>query len=153
MIDGLRGKSAVLLAALAVGTSADPVDLVGQDVGAPSALRDAVEAAEISFAATMAERDFEAFLAHISAEAVFFAGERPLRGREAVAEGWRGFFEGPNAPFAWRPDLVEVLPSGDLALSTGPVMNGAGEVIGRFNSIWRLDADGRWRVVFDKGCP
>jgi hypothetical protein len=26
-------------------------------------------------------------------------------------------------------------------------------VIARFNSIWRLEAPGRWRVIFDNGSP
>jgi ketosteroid isomerase-like protein len=30
-------------------------------------------------------------------------------------------------------------------------MGPAGEEVGRFNSTWRKDADGQWRVVFDKG--
>jgi ketosteroid isomerase-like protein len=25
--------------------------------------------------------------------------------------------------------------------------------VGTFNSVWRLEADGKWRIVFDKGCP
>jgi ketosteroid isomerase-like protein len=58
-----------------------------------------------------------------------------------------------TAPFSWRPETVEVLESGTLALSSGPVFDAAGQPIGAFNSIWRLEADGRWRVVFDKGCP
>lgn len=29
----------------------------------------------------------------------------------------------------------------------------APERIGTNNSIWRLEADGRWHVIFDKGCP
>ena len=86
-------------------------------------------------------------------EGVFFAGDVPLRGREAVVEGWARFFDGPEAPFSWHPDLVEVLASGDLALSSGPVLDPTGQVVGRFNSIWRKEADGAWRVVFDKGCP
>ena len=48
-------------------------------------------------------------------------------------------------------DVVEVLESGNLALSSGPVRNASGEEVGRFNSIWRKEADGTWRVVFDKG--
>jgi len=48
--------------------------------------------------------------------------------------------------------VVEVLDSGDLALSSGPVVSPAGETVGRFNSVWRKDPDGRWLVVFDKGC-
>lgn len=51
----------------------------------------------------------------------------------------------------WHPDVVEVLDSGELALSSGPVRLASGAEAGRFNSIWRKDADGQWRVVFDKG--
>jgi len=99
----------------------------------------------------MADRDLDAFLTFISPEAVFFNGNEALRGREAIAEGWAPFFEGPEAPFSWHPDVVEVLESGRLALSSGPVRAPSGEEGGRFNSIWRKDADGQWMVVFDKG--
>lgn len=110
-----------------------------------------VEAREIAFAKTMADRDLEAFLTFISLEAVFFAGNEPLRGLDAIAEGWAPFFDGEDAPFSWHPDVVEVLDSGRLALSSGPVRSSSGEEAGRFNSIWRKGADGQWRVVFDKG--
>jgi ketosteroid isomerase-like protein len=46
-----------------------------------------------------------------------------------------------------------VLASGTLALSSGPVYDPDGKRAGTFNSTWRKEADGRWRVVFDKGCP
>lgn len=110
-----------------------------------------VRAREIAFAKTMADRDFDAFGRFISEEAVFFNGNTPLRGKEAVLQGWRRFFEGARAPFSWQPDVVVVLESGTLALSSGPVTGPTGEAAGRFNSIWRLDPDGVWRVVFDKG--
>ena len=57
------------------------------------------------------------------------------------------------APFSWNPEIVEVLESGTMALSSGPVRDPTGRQIGTFNSIWRHDPDGHWRVVFDKGCP
>ena len=66
---------------------------------------------------------------------------------------WQAFFDGPSGPFSWEPDQVEVLESGDLALSTGLVKNADGVVTARFNSIWQRQADGRWLVVFDKGGP
>ncbi len=131
-----------------------PGGLAAQDPGGPtSALAAEVEAREIAFAKTMADRDFASFMTFVSDDAVFFAGDVPLRGREAVGQGWEAFFNGPDAPFSWHPDLVEVLESGDLALSTGPVLDASGETVGRFNSIWRRASDGRWLVVFDKGCP
>jgi len=110
-----------------------------------------VEAREIAFAKTMADRDLDAFSTFISPEAVFFNGNEPLRGREAIVQGWAPLFEAADAPFSWHPDVVEVLDSGSLAISSGPVFGADGEESGRFNSIWRRDADGQWRVVFDKG--
>jgi hypothetical protein len=32
------------------------------------------------------------------------------------------------------------------------VFDPKGERVGTFNSIWRRDGDGKWKVVFDKGC-
>ncbi len=100
----------------------------------------------------MADRDLEAFKTYLSDEAVFFTSvTTPLRGAPAVVEAWARYFEGPAAPFSWSPDVVVVLDSGALALSSGTVRNREGELTGRFNTIWRLESDGQWRVVFDKG--
>jgi ketosteroid isomerase-like protein len=118
-----------------------------------ASLQRQVMESERGFARTMAERDHAAFTSFLSEEAVFFSGEMPVRGKQGVAADWRRFFEGPAAPFSWEPDRVEVIESGSLALSTGPVYDSAGKVIGRFNSIWRREAPGEWRVVFDKGSP
>jgi ketosteroid isomerase-like protein len=112
-----------------------------------------VFAAERAFARSMADRDFAAFGRYVAEDSVFFGGSTALRGREAVLAAWRGFFEGPTAPFSWDPDQVEVLASGNLALSTGLVKNPEGVVTARFNSIWQRQPDGRWLVVFDKGGP
>jgi len=116
------------------------------------ALAREVFAAESSFAGSMAARDSAAFASHIAPDAVFFGRSEPLRGKAAVVAGWRAFFERPEAPFSWAPETVEVLQSGTLALSSGPVRDPAGRQIGTFNSIWRRELDGKWRVVFDKGC-
>ena len=106
----------------------------------------------------MADRDHAAFASFISEEAVFISGGKPVRGKPAITAEWKKFYESPRAPFSWKPDLVEVLPSGKLAYSTGPVSNPDGKVFARFNSTWRLEAPGVWRVVFDSGsevcnCP
>lgn len=111
-----------------------------------------VRETEIAFAATMADRDHEAFASFLAEETIFFAGDTPLRGKAAVAEAWQPFYEGAEAPFSWEPEVVEVLDSGALALSSGPVRNAQGERIAIYHSIWRLEAPGTWRIVFDKGC-
>jgi ketosteroid isomerase-like protein len=116
------------------------------------ALEAKVRAREAAFAKTMADRDHSAFATFVSEEAVFL-GRTALRGRSAVAAGWKAYFEGAKAPFSWAPDRVEVLSSGTLALSTGPVLDPDGRRAGTFTSTWRLEKDGEWRVVLDSGCP
>jgi uncharacterized protein (TIGR02246 family) len=115
-------------------------------------LKKQVADTERAFAATMKARDHAAFTSFLADEAVFFSGPGSvLRGREAVANAWRKFYDGDKAPFSWEPEEVEVVDSGTLAYSGGPVFDATGKRIGRFNSIWRLEAPGRWRVVFDRG--
>ena len=91
-------------------------------------------------------------LRHIRGEeAVVDSGPAPLRGRQAVVDAWKRFYTSPTPPFAWEPDAVEALASGTLALSTGPVRDPEGKVVARFIAIWRLESDGAWRVVIDRG--
>ena len=114
-------------------------------------LRQQVEDTERAFASTMSERDHDAFTSFLSDETVFFSGETPLRGKQQVADAWKPYFQEPGAPFSWEPQMVVVLDSGTLALSTGPVRDPDGKQVATFNSVWRLDPDGTWQIIFDKG--
>jgi ketosteroid isomerase-like protein len=111
-----------------------------------------VRLTERAFAKSMADRDFQAFVSRLSTDAIFFDDAKTLHGRNEVANAWKPYFSQPKAPFAWAPDHVEVLASGDLALSTGPVTVGD-RTVARFNSIWRREGPHTWRIVFDKGEP
>jgi ketosteroid isomerase-like protein len=112
-----------------------------------------VRATETAFAKTMADRDHAAFAAFLSEEAVFMSGKMTLRGKQQVAAAWKTLYEGPQAPFSWKPEHVEVLDSGTLGFSSGPIHDPEGKRIGTFHSIWRREASGDWRIVFDRGCP
>jgi ketosteroid isomerase-like protein len=134
----------VLFAALA-GYCAD---VCAQSTGS---IKEQVIATERAFAKSMADRDQPEFARFISAEAVFFSGDNARRGKSKIVAAWLNYFNGPQAPFSWEPSIVEVLDSGKLALSSGPVRDPAGKLIGTFTSIWRLEAPNTWRIVFDKG--
>lgn len=141
-------RAAVLtlaLAAIAVVPAAQAQDR--------AALTRQVFVAESAFAASMAQRDFAAFGTFVADDALFFPRQGVLRGKPAVLEAWRRYFDGAEAPFSWRPETVEVLDNGTLALTAGPVFDPGGRLVGTFSSIWRREADGRWRVLFDRGCP
>lgn len=134
-----------LLVAFASSLAAQQADL--------SPVAREVWAAETAFAKTMADRDHAGFATFVAEEGVFMSETSTFRGRAQVAAGWKRFYDGPQAPFSWSPERVEVLDSGTLALSTGPVFDPKGNRIGTFISTWRREADGKWRVIFDKGCP
>lgn len=112
-----------------------------------------LRAAEEAFARTMADRDLQAFGTFLADEAVFFGTNGEIRGKTAVVEAWRPFFDSPTAPFSWRPTSATVLESGGLGLTSGPVLGPDRRQLGTFNTVWRRDPDGTWRVVFDRGCP
>ena len=115
------------------------------------ALVEQVRQVETDFARTMADRDLAAFANLLSEEAVFLSGATSLRGKTRVVEAWQRYFDGAVAPFSWHPQTVEVLESGKLALSTGPVRRADGTQVAVFTSIWRQEAPGVWRIVFDRG--
>lgn len=130
--------------------SATPhVDRVAPDL---AALRQQVVDTETAFAKTMADRDFAAFQSFLAEDTLWFGGKGPLRGKAAVVESWKRFYDGPKAPFSWKPARVEVQDSGELALSSGPVFDPDGKPVGEFNSVWRREPSGAWRIIFDKGC-
>lgn len=114
-------------------------------------LKKQVMDAERAFAATMKARDIDGFARFLADEAIFLSAQGNMRGKSAVVKGWRPFYAGAQPPFSWEPEEVEVVESGTLAYSGGPVFDAAGKRIGRFNSIWRLKAPGQWEVVFDRG--
>ncbi|MEO7338616.1 MAG: nuclear transport factor 2 family protein [Caldimonas sp.] len=141
----LRRGAVGTVACLVLGAARAEPDL--------AALTREVEGTERAFAKTMADRDHAAFTRFLSEQAVFNPGPKALRGKAAVAAAWKRFFDAKVAPFSWEPDQVEVTADGTLAHSSGPVRDPSGQPFARFNSVWRLEAPGTWRIVFDKGQP
>lgn len=139
----------VFAVAVCLGTTASLA--AGEEAGV-SGREAELREAETAFAKTMADRDHAAFASFLAEDAIF-SGESVHRGREAVAAAWAGLFKGEKAPFSWKPEFVAVLNSGDLGTTQGPVFDPEGKRVGTFNSVWRREADGKWRIIFDRGCP
>ncbi|RZJ13457.1 MAG: DUF4440 domain-containing protein [Rubrivivax sp.] len=110
-----------------------------------------VRTTEIAFAAAFAARDAVAFRRFLAPDTLWMSGKDPLGGPDAVMQAWQGWLASPKPPFSWTPELVLVLPSGDLARSTGPVLDSDGKLAARFQSVWRRKPAGGWEIVFDYG--
>jgi ketosteroid isomerase-like protein len=125
-----------------------------------SALADArhdVQCREIGFSKSVEIQDAKLFRSFIDPDARF-VGNSVSKGVDAIAERWSVFLETGGPAIKWRPQFVEVLEDGKLALTRGPyrmiAVDEDGKAIeywGTFNSVWRLGDDDQWRVIFDAG--
>jgi ketosteroid isomerase-like protein len=150
----MRRSISIILVAAALTLALGLSEVVTAGEGPVSAdLAAELRATEEAFAKTMADRDHAAFTSFLAEETVFFGGQGEIRGREAVAAAWKPLYETPGAPFSWKPESATVLDSGTLGLTSGPIFTPDGSRVGTFNSVWRREPDGNWKVVFDRGCP
>ena len=139
-------RLSILMACLAAGSAS--ADLV-----------DDVRCREIAFAHSVENHDMAAFRTFIDPDARFVSNT-VTRGVDEIATAWQVFFADDGPSIRWRPQFVEVLEDGRLALTRGPYRyagkdadGNAIEQWGTFNSIWRKDDDGAWHIVFDAGSP
>jgi ketosteroid isomerase-like protein len=76
---------------------------------------------ESDFARSFDDHDMSAFASFIDPGAVFNAGSTaPLRERKAIVEHWGRIVSGAPVKLVWRPHVVTISGSGNIAFSTGP---------------------------------
>src|SRR5712664_4319799 len=97
-------RAAVIVILMSAGCATYSIPRQAADRPDVSVLKRQVADTERAFARTMASRDHKAFTSFLSQEAVFFSGPKPLRGAQQVADWWKRYYEGPDAPFAWEPE-------------------------------------------------
>jgi ketosteroid isomerase-like protein len=110
---------------------------------------DPVIAAERAFAADGLATGVDAsFLKWSAPEAVMIAGGGPKLAHEILDP--RAVFD-PAAPsLVWWPNWAGIAMSGDLGFTTGGVEVG-GRRTGHYFTIWKRQADGGWKWVYDGG--
>jgi ketosteroid isomerase-like protein len=139
---------------LLAGGCAAPAPSVAPQPRAEDVARESVAAAERAFARYSVEQGMRAaFLEYFADDGINFA---PDPGNTKTR-----FRARPEAiePFVldWHPAIAAVARAGDLGFTTGPfTLTGRAPAVrepsqGMFFSIWRRQADGRWRVIVDGG--
>lgn len=118
---------------------------------APASDFEDLVAAERAFAADASVRSTRAaFLAYLADDGLVF-GPGPTSGQRV----WTARKE-DKAKLEWAPELAEVAASGDLGYTCGPwryTPEGAEKAVafGHYFTVWRKDADGKWKVLTDHG--
>jgi ketosteroid isomerase-like protein len=140
-------RTLLLLLAIALPLYAE----VAEKNPAPKDPVEEVRQTEIAFAKAFADRDSDKFFSYVADDAHFLSDLRTLEGKGQVVSAWSHFFSRPAAPFSWGPERVSVTGDGKTAISTGPVYDPNGTLIGVYTSIWRKEKDGSWKIIFDRG--
>jgi len=119
--------------------------------GTAADLKSLVEA-ERAFSRLSQEKGIRtAFLANLAPDAIVFR-PTPVPGRKA----YEGRSEIPGR-LSWQPSFADISRAGDLGYTTGPYEfrpegeGAGGPSYGHYVSVWRVQADGSWKVVIDVG--
>ena len=116
--------------------------------------------ADRAFSAAVAEGGTEAWVEWFAPDGrMVQPGVGLVQGRAEIARLMAGL-DDPGTTLSWEPDEGDIAASGDLGWTTGTYVSQGvaqdGATVrgqGRYVSIWRRQADGRWRVVMDLGNP
>jgi uncharacterized protein (TIGR02246 family) len=103
------------------------------------------------------EGDYRAVAAYYTQDARLIATQmETIEGRPAIEQFWRTASEGANAAGVRRTVQVEDAGSdGELGYLRGTVVMDMGERAAtvRYLTLWKREADGRWRIAVDISSP
>ena len=112
--------------------------------------------AEEAFAAMAAEKGTaEAFVHFAADDAVLLRGNSLITGKDQISESYK---DQPSleVKLEWKPDYIDVASSGDLGYTYGKfrfsAVDSSGNAIesdGIFHTVWKRQADGSWKFVWD----
>lgn len=146
-------SSGILLAALVVTSCGGegPGDAASSDAAA------ALRTADSSLQLAVTARDAERTAAFYADDAVMLPVAEPMvEGRTAIREEWRHVFAIPGYASSISLEAAVASPDGILGYTRGtyqsPMLGLDGQQVverGKWVSVWKRDAEGRWRIVVD----
>jgi len=122
------------------------------------AAESAIVRADRDFCQALVDRNLERFLSFVADDTTFSGGAAPLRGKDAVAQGWARYFKEGGPTVTWKPIKADVLVGGDVGYTVGTwerrTPDADGKLVvthGDYLTVWEKQTDGAWKVVFDTG--
>jgi ketosteroid isomerase-like protein len=115
--------------------------------------------ADRDFHEATAKRRLDGWMEYMADDVVLLGGPAPVVGKEAVrADRAHLFVDNPKLQLDWEPIRGEMFPGGGVGYTTGAwTLSGTNAkgasvtVNGRYLTVWKKQADGAWKVVWDGG--
>ncbi len=151
---------AVLCSCTAVAQTAAPVHPAAKQAPTvPGHGEQVLVNADREFARAVAARRLEGWMEYMADDAVLFSG-KPVVGTAAIRTAFGPSFADPAYSLTWEPERAHMFPSGNMGYTSGhydrKAKDQAGNSVvshGAYITVWRQQADGKWKVVADGGAP
>jgi len=99
----------------------------------------------------------EAFLFFAAEDAVLERSDVLIKGKNSIAASFGdNSSHSPKVTLTWTPDFVDVSSSGDLGYTYGKYTYTSIDSLGKkqesegiFHTVWKRQADGKWKYVWD----
>lgn len=99
----------------------------------------------------------KAFLTYAADDAVLMRNNSLIIGKTAIAQQFESQGDSGNtSSLTWKPNFVDVSTSGDLGYTYGKFIYSSQDSLGQtntvegvFHTVWKRQADGSWRFVWD----
>jgi ketosteroid isomerase-like protein len=148
----------VVLLAVILGCSSRAVSRPAVDVEAEKAT---LLERDRAFAQEVGRGNLDSLLVFWADDAtVMMAGSPAVEGKAAIRKMVTESMAIPGFNITWTPEEAKVASSGDMGYTTGTnavtMPDSAGKpstMRGRYITVWRKEADGKWRVTEDYATP
>ena len=118
---------------------------------------DAVRAADAAWLKVYAAKDVDKSVAFFDEQGSMLVPNSPiLTGKDAIAKFIARGFALQDYKITWHPNKAGVARSGELGYTSGTYemsfKDAVGKTIsdkGKYLMVWKKQADGRWKVLFD----
>ncbi len=97
----------------------------------------------------------KAFEFYAAEDGVIKRGKKVIKGKTGIA-AWYKKDVRPNETLTWKPSFIDVSKSGDLGYTYGDFVFTSIDSLGNkkqntgiFHTVWKRQADGSWRFVWD----
>jgi ketosteroid isomerase-like protein len=117
----------------------------------------ALRAADAAWLQAYNARDVDKSVAFFDAQGAMLVPNAPAaRGKKAIAKFIASGFAMQDYKITWRPNKADVARSGELGYTSGAYRmrfkDATGKTVsdkGKYLMVWKKQADGAWKVVFD----
>jgi ketosteroid isomerase-like protein len=115
--------------------------------------------ADQAFDRATATKGLEGFASFIADDVSTLRPDKPvITGKSAMVDLWTPLLHNPALSIRWKPLSASASTGGDLGYTVGSYeitqTDDKGKTVaatGKYVTIWRKQADGSWKVVFDSG--